>query len=89
MVKSFAEVGDILADHENRIASLEASQLYADVIPTIRERLDTLESHLYETQPEWTHKQWNEIVQIKGMILHLQNKVEELLKTKSKKRDKL
>ncbi len=78
------KIQDGLADHENRIAQLEASQLYADVIPELRQRLDTLEGNLNQEQPEWTPKQWDIVQQLQGQVLHLQNKVEELLKTKKK-----
>jgi len=61
--------------HELMMIDLEAERqpplYYAEPVPEI------------ERQPEiWTKKQWDTVQQLRAMVLHLQNKIVELSKTK-------
>ncbi len=75
------EIQEGLADHETRILFLENS------LPFTKEGVSSQERGAI-IEPEWTRKQWDTVQQLQGQVLHLQSKVEELLKTK-KKRDNL
>lgn len=66
-----------LIDLESRVKYLEAAQLYTDVLDDIRNRLDKLEEATKE-QPEWNGKQWDMVTQLKGRVLHIENKQTEL-----------
>jgi len=74
MIKSFEELGEILAEFENRISLLENS------MPNPQE-LDQPEK---PPEPQWTQEQWRYVQQLRGMVLHLDKQVKEALSKKKK-----
>ena len=66
MIKSWEELGDHLAEIENRFLYLEHSQNSQQT----EERDGPL-----SVEPEWTKKQWETVSQLRSMVLYLQEKV--------------
>lgn len=54
-------------------------------ILTTGERLAILEDSDKPDDPEWSVKQWKYVKELKGQVIFLQNKVNELLKTRKQK----
>lgn len=53
---------------------------------TLSERIEELEKNQAPVpEAEWTHKQYDEVQQLKGRLLFLENKVMEMRATKRKK----
>ena len=52
-------------------------------ILTISERISILEDTAIKEEPPWTGKQWDEVLQLKAMVQHLQNKI--VVKAKEKR----
>ncbi len=75
MIKSWEELGDALADFENRILTLEMSQPYSRIEEPLPVR---------ESVTSLTSKEWDAINQLKGMQLHLDKKLSSLLERKAK-----
>lgn len=84
------ELGEGLADHENRISQIEASLYYPNGL-TPQARLDKLERIINEISISslWSTKQWDTVQQMQAMILHLQKGLGELQDAKKKRKDKI
>ena len=73
MIKSWEELGDHLAEIENRLSYLENSANNTQV-GDIEERLSKIES-LLESQPQRTDNKGETTKQIRAMVLYLQRKL--------------
>ena len=75
MIKSWEELGDYLAEFENRLKYIENSQGGSKEI---------VEQETSQ-EPEWYCGQWTQVTQLKAMVLHLQKKVNEHIDRKKHK----
>ena len=74
LILMYPELGEVLAEIENRLLYLEHSQPIRDL---------ELEPKPSIVEPEWTSKQWDTITQLKSMVLYLQEKVNTLTDKKA------
>jgi len=79
MITSWEELGEALAEIENRLSYLEMNQNNTQV-SNLEERILNLEQLLESFKiPEWTRQQWDIVDQLRNKTLYLQNKVNEVL----------
>ena len=77
MIKSWEELGDYLAEIENRISYLENSQGAA----TIQSQNENPTHE--EAAESWSSKQWDVVNQLRSMVLYLQEKVNRITDKKA------
>lgn len=77
MIKSFKELGEVLADFETRLLRLENS------MPNIKD-IQIPQNPIF-AETEWSLAQWDTVQQMRAMILFLQSKLNSHL-DKSKKK---
>lgn len=78
------ELGDIVADHENRISEIEVSLVSTELV---RELAEEVLRGLLPKQKEWEHKQWDIVNQLRAEVTHIHTEVHE--KKAALKGDKL
>ena len=83
LVTEYPELGDILADFESRILFLENS------LAPPSNLLPPIENKTLPEQPKFDNRQRDTVQQLKGQIIHLQNKLNEHIDSRRKKRDRL
>lgn len=78
LIQQYPELGEVFADFETRLLTLENS--LSSPVGETPQKNETPE-------PEWTRRQWDAVTQLKGLVLHIQSKLNEHLdKSKPKKK---
>ena len=70
LIKQYPELGEVLAEYENRLACLENSQPY---------HKEESEARAVQQDMEWTPKQWDAVLQTKAMVLNIDSKIKEVM----------
>ena len=83
LVTEYPELGDILADFESRILFLENSLARPSNLSL------PIENKTPPEQPKFDNHQWDTVQQLKGQIIHLQNKLNEHIDFRRKKTAKV
>ena len=78
------ELGDIVADHENRISEIEGSLVSTELV---RELAKEVLQEMLPEQKEWERKQWDIVTQLRAEVMHIHAEVHE--KKATSKADKL
>jgi len=77
LIKTFEELGDIVAELENRVALLEYSQ---PNLSYIKEDIEELKKELDSLiQPAWSKKQWDKVQQLQSEVMGWRQKHSEAL----------
>ncbi len=79
MITNWEELGEILAEFENRLSSLENSQHFHE--PEEYSEIETL-----TPEPEFVKRQWDIVNQLRGEMRFLSSKIIELRAKKSEQR---
>ncbi len=74
MIKSFEELGDVLAEFENRIKTLENSMPFYEVEPEPKEV--KVEHHHYNHS--LSKKEWDDMEQTRLRTIHLEKRIKQL-----------
>ncbi len=89
MIKSFEELGEVLADFEVRLSVLENSQHFHEPKEVLLEPQEIIHRHI-NYNSDVSKKQWQRIDAISGELTYLRNKevetLNELNALKSKKK---
>ena len=78
LIKEYPELGEILAEHENRLSTLENSQSYSS--------LGEKEPPLPTTIDRLSNKERDIIANLRALVYHLEKKLNEHLDASMKKK---
>ena len=81
------QIGDIIAEFENRVSYLEQSSV-GTLVYELEERLKAIEEkiNLITNDKSWSNQQWDAVQQAQVKVMHLENKLNEHLDATKKKK---